>query len=110
MTNDISNCATRLTATTRESSKVGHAPVLTRQFFAMEAGGEQVVHTRRADVEAYVTKDGSVIRELMHPNVHGNSNASVAEAVVAAGQTTSLHMYMLTGSAPLLFVGGAFSG
>ena len=52
---------------------------------------ERTVHTRRGDVEAFVTKDGSVVRELMHPNVHGNSNLSVAECVVAAGQTTLIH-------------------
>ena len=49
------------------------------------------VLTHYRDVEAFVTKDGSVIRELMHPNVHGNSKLSLAEAVVAAGQTTLLH-------------------
>ena len=58
-----------------------------------EDAGERVVHTRRADVEAFVTKDGSVVRELMHPNVHGNSNTSVAECIVAPGQTTLLHKY-----------------
>ena len=58
--------------------------------------GERVIHTRRADVEAYITKDGSVIRELMHPNVHGNANASIAEAIVAPGQSTYLHKYMQT--------------
>lgn len=55
------------------------------------AGPERVLHTRRGDVEAYVTKDGSVVRELMHPNVHGNANVSVAECRVAVGQTTILH-------------------
>jgi mannose-6-phosphate isomerase-like protein (cupin superfamily) len=60
-----------------------------------EEAGERVVHTRRADVEAFVTKDGSVVRELMHPNVHGNSNTSVAECIVAAGQTTLLHKVVL---------------
>jgi hypothetical protein len=28
--------------------------------------------SRYADIPAYVTKDGSEIRELMHPAVHGN--------------------------------------
>ena len=51
----------------------------------------QVLHTRYTDIEAFVTKDGSVVRELMHPNVHGNSNLSVAEAVVAVGKSTLLH-------------------
>jgi mannose-6-phosphate isomerase-like protein (cupin superfamily) len=46
-----------------------------------------------ADAEAYVTKDGSVIRELMHPAVHGNANQSLAEATVAPGQRTALHRH-----------------
>ena len=67
--------------------------MLTRQFATMAAdkGGERKVHTRLADAAAYVTKDGSVVRELMHPHVHGNANTSLAEAVVAAGKTTHLH-------------------
>ena len=52
-----------------------------------------MVHTHYKDIEAFVTKDGSVIRELMHPNVHGNCNVSFAEAVVAPGNTTHLHKY-----------------
>ena len=32
-----------------------------------------------------MTKDGSEIRELMHPAVHGNRKQSLAEATVAAG-------------------------
>ena len=41
----------------------------------------------------YVTKDGSLIRELMHPGVHDNRNQSLAEAVVAAGARTLLHKH-----------------
>jgi mannose-6-phosphate isomerase-like protein (cupin superfamily) len=53
-----------------------------------------MVHARRyADVQPYTTKDGSVIRELMHPAVHGNRNQSLAEATVAAGQRTILHRH-----------------
>ena len=51
---------------------------------------------RYADVPAYVTKDGSEIRELMHPAVHGNAAQSLAEAVVAAGQATALHCHTLS--------------
>ena len=29
------------------------------------------MHTRYADIPAYVTKDGSEIRELLHPSLHG---------------------------------------
>ena len=49
--------------------------------------------THYEDVEPYVTKDGSLIRELMHPNVHGNSNLSVAEATILPGKATVLHKY-----------------
>ncbi|NNM81847.1 MAG: cupin domain-containing protein [Burkholderiales bacterium] len=45
------------------------------------------------EIEAYVTKDGSVIRELMHPQVQGNRNQSLAEAIVARGAQTALHLH-----------------
>jgi len=38
--------------------------------------------SRHADAAPYVTKDGSEIRELMHPAVHGNRAQSLAEATV----------------------------
>lgn len=41
----------------------------------------------------YVTKDGSKIRELMHPAEHGNANQSLAEARVPAGAETLLHKH-----------------
>ncbi|MGW8223534.1 MAG: cupin domain-containing protein, partial [Syntrophobacteria bacterium] len=34
------------------------------------------------EIHPYVTKDGAIIRELMHPEVHGNSNQSLAEATI----------------------------
>lgn len=48
------------------------------------------------DIEPYVTKDGSEIRELLHPAVHGNRNQSFAEAIVAPGCTTRLHRHAQT--------------
>lgn len=39
----------------------------------------------------YVTKDGAIIRELMHPEVHGNSKQSLAEATIPQGKATALH-------------------
>ncbi|MBI4987502.1 MAG: cupin domain-containing protein [Rhodocyclales bacterium] len=50
--------------------------------------------TRLADISAYITKDGSKIRELMHPDRHGNRNQSLAEAVVPAGTRTLLHRHL----------------
>jgi mannose-6-phosphate isomerase-like protein (cupin superfamily) len=45
------------------------------------------------EIRPYTTKDGSVIRELMHPDVHGNANQSLAEAVVPVGRQTELHYH-----------------
>ena len=52
--------------------------------------------TEYEKVEPYITKDGSTIRELMHPAVHGNSNQSLAEATVPSGGKTLLHRHQLT--------------
>lgn len=52
--------------------------------------------TRRADIQPYITRDGSVVRELMHPSRHaalGSQRLSLAEAVVAPGETTVLHRH-----------------
>ncbi|MGM0595130.1 MAG: cupin domain-containing protein [Pseudomonadota bacterium] len=45
------------------------------------------------NLPAYTTRDGSAIRELMHPAVHGNTNQSLAEATVAPGERTRLHRH-----------------
>lgn len=49
------------------------------------------------DITAFVTRDGSVIRELLHPEQHATSLAadkqSLAEATVAPGQSTKLHRH-----------------
>ena len=45
----------------------------------------KAMKTRYAEIPAYVTKDGSEIRELMHPAQHGNRLQSLAEATVAPG-------------------------
>ncbi len=45
------------------------------------------------DCPTYVTRDGSVIRELMHPTQHGNRQQSLAEATVAPGAVTALHRH-----------------
>ena len=52
--------------------------------------------TRYADTPAYVTKDGSVIRELLHPDHHGNQQQSLAEATVPPGGKTLLHRHQQT--------------
>ena len=57
-------------------------------------------------IQPYITKDGSIIRELMHPFVHLNLNQSLAEAIIPQGASTYLHKhhqseeiyYVLSGS------------
>ena len=53
-------------------------------------------HTHYADADPYTTKDGSLIRELMHPDRHGVRTQSLAEAIVAPGATTALHRHRTT--------------
>ncbi len=47
-------------------------------------------------VAPYITKDGSEIRELMHPAVHGNRKQSLAEATIQPGCKTELHRHATT--------------
>ena len=48
------------------------------------------------EVEPFATKDGSEIRELMHPAQHANAAQSLAEARVAPGMTTALHRHRVS--------------
>ena len=50
--------------------------------------------TRYPSVTAYITKDNSEIRELMHPERHGNARPSLAEARVPVGAATRLHRHL----------------
>jgi mannose-6-phosphate isomerase-like protein (cupin superfamily) len=52
--------------------------------------------TSYSDVVPYITKDGSSIRELMHPALHGNRAQSLAEATIAPGAKTLLHRHPAT--------------
>ena len=49
--------------------------------------------SQRADIKPFITKDRSEIRELMHPATHTSRQQSLAEAIVAPGQTTQLHRH-----------------
>ena len=51
------------------------------------------LRTRKQDIKSYITRDGSEIRELMHPAVQGNQTQSLAEAIVQPGQRTHLHQH-----------------
>ncbi len=55
---------------------------------------KQIQRTAYTHADPYVTIDGSIVRELMHPDVHGNSYLSLAEARVPPGSSTILHIYM----------------
>ena len=57
---------------------------------------KNILKTAYAQVDTYITKDGSTIRELMHPLVHGNSHISLAEARVPPGSATLYHMHEIT--------------
>ncbi len=56
----------------------------------------KVIQSQYRAVQPYVTKDGSEIRELMHPTVHGNRHQSLAEASIAPGAQTALHLHRAT--------------
>ena len=51
------------------------------------------LRTRINDITPYITRDGSEIKELMHPAVQGNKTQSLAEAIVQQGQQTQLHRH-----------------
>jgi mannose-6-phosphate isomerase-like protein (cupin superfamily) len=55
-----------------------------------------MIRTRYAAIRPYVTRDGSLIRELLHPAQHGNVQQSLAEAEVAPGDSTQLHYHTLS--------------
>jgi len=44
-------------------------------------------------IQPYPTRDGSEIRELMHPDHHTSRHQSLAEAIIAPGQCTALHRH-----------------
>lgn len=52
--------------------------------------------THYPEIEEYVTKDGSRIRELMHPSRHTCHQQSLAEARVSPGGRTTLHRHRVT--------------
>ena len=52
--------------------------------------------THYRNIDSFVTKDGSEIRELMHPVVNGNAQQSLAEATVEPGAETQKHKHLVT--------------
>ena len=67
----------------------------------------------RDDVKAYRTKDGSLVREIVHPKHIAVRSLSLAEAVLEPGGSTAVHYhtdseevyYVLQGSALLMIAG-----
>jgi len=69
--------------------------------------------TALREVSPYITRDGSEIRELLHPSQHGVRNQSLAEAVIPPGTATLLHrhrtseeIYHVTQGNGLMTLGG----
>jgi mannose-6-phosphate isomerase-like protein (cupin superfamily) len=52
------------------------------------------VKTEYRNIQPYTTKDGSVIRELMHPNINPFLRQSVAEATIPIGSEILLHRHI----------------
>lgn len=52
------------------------------------------MRTSHKQAAPYITRDGSEIRELMHPQTHGNQNQSLAEAIIHPGCETRLHKHL----------------
>ncbi len=60
------------------------------------AGKKSRTITHYKDIQPYLTKDGSIIRELMHPAIHGKRKTSLAEATLAPGSITDLHVHHIS--------------
>lgn len=52
--------------------------------------------TQRDDLEPYQTKDGSEIREMLHPDRHAVKQQSLAEASIPPACQTQLHCHHVT--------------
>jgi len=70
--------------------------------------------SRRDKVTPYITKDGSEIRELLHPDHHSVLHQSLAEATIPPGVTTYLHrhhrseeIYHVTSGSGIMTLGDA---
>jgi mannose-6-phosphate isomerase-like protein (cupin superfamily) len=50
--------------------------------------------TAYSEIPASITKDGSIIRELMHPSTHKAKRQSLAEATVPRNQSTKPHLHI----------------
>lgn len=55
-----------------------------------------MIKTDFDNVQPYLAKAGQLIRELMHPNPHGNFRQSPAEAMTPPNTATLLHKHIRT--------------
>lgn len=53
-----------------------------------------IIKTKYPNIQSSITKDGSEIRELMHPDVFPGLKQSLAEAIVPVGGATKLHRHL----------------
>jgi len=51
--------------------------------------------TSRDDIRPYQTRDGSLIRELMHPGTQDRGRLSLAEAEIDPGKATKIHRHLV---------------
>ncbi len=76
-----------------QKSRTGQEPQSNNEFMNNET--PTLLQPYR-DVTSYITKDGSIIRELMHPAMQGNHAQSLAHATVPTGKRTLLHRHHQT--------------
>ena len=56
---------------------------------------DKMIKTDYEKIPPYKTKDGSIIRELLHPDTHGETlNQSFAEATIPPGTKTLCHHHV----------------
>ena len=54
----------------------------------------KIKKTEYKKIKSYITKDGSIVRELMHPDIFPDIKQSLAEANVPVGGETLLHRHI----------------
>ena len=59
----------------------------------------------RSKIKPFITKDGSEIREIFHPNNSSIKKMSFAEATVYPGDTTELHIHKKADEIYFILVG-----
>jgi mannose-6-phosphate isomerase-like protein (cupin superfamily) len=63
---------------------------------AIQRTKPEMKRSRYAEITPYITRDGSEIRELMHPQQQGSRHQSLAMARVLPGGATALHRHHLS--------------